>query len=109
MKRSLTQSTRNQVLARDNFTCQKCKLNDNTGKQLEVHHIHLLAFGGIDEKDNLITLCSVCHKYAPNNKEEFEGYMASECDGQLTVLIKLLNEFKESEEGKRLIKQIEER
>lgn len=83
------------ILIRDNYTCQKCKLEDKTAKKLEIHHIKPIVFGGTDEKENLITLCSVCHKYAPNREKEFKEYMDSECDGQLTLLIKIMKELKD--------------
>lgn len=93
MKKQKKMKQRNQTLKkkafeRDNFTCQKCKIQDKTTKILEVHHISPLVFGGKDELDNLITLCSDCHRYAPNKKEEFEEYMKEECSGLLTTSIK---------------------
>lgn len=53
------------VLTRDKRTCQHC------GKQntrLEVHHIKFRSQGGTDRPDNLITLCSKCHKDLHKNK-----------------------------------------
>jgi len=82
------QSLRKQVFERDNFTCQKCKLKDESTKILEVHHIIPLVFNGEDEINNLITLCADCHKFAPNNKQEFDEYMKEEMEGTLTVLMK---------------------
>lgn len=79
---------RKKCFERDNFTCQKCKIQDKEAKILEAHHITLLGFGGKDELSNLITLCSDCHHFAPNNKEQFYGYMQEECDGTMTTFIK---------------------
>ena len=50
---------RKAVLHRDNYTCQCC------GKKkcrLEVHHIIFRSNGGTDNEENLITLCTDCHK-----------------------------------------------
>ncbi len=58
-----------EVLLRDKFICQCCKLEG-----YEVHHIVPLCFGGQDKVENMICLCSLCHKHAPNSKEEFENY-----------------------------------
>jgi 5-methylcytosine-specific restriction endonuclease McrA len=89
----LTEIKRNKLiikkaLERDNFTCQKCKLKDETARSLEVHHMTPLVFEGEDMLENLITLCSDCHKFAPNKKEEFEEYIQEECEGSLTTLVK---------------------
>lgn len=76
------------VFERDNYTCQKCKIQDKTAKILEAHHIVPLVFEGKDELDNLITLCGNCHHFAPNNRQEFEEYLKEEMDGTLTTLLK---------------------
>ncbi len=86
-------SKRNQVLRRktferDNFTCKKCGLEDKRAIKIEAHHIAPLCCGGKDEIENMITLCSDCHHYYPNKKEEFEEYMKEECDGTMTTLLK---------------------
>ena len=49
---------REQVLARDLYTCQHC---GQIGGQLEVDHIINVAHGGNDELYNLQTLCKICH------------------------------------------------
>ena len=85
------QTLRKKAFERDNFTCQKCKLEDKTGKLLEAHHINLLVLEGKDEVENLITLCKDCHHFAPNSKKEFEKYMQEECTGTMTTLIKSIN------------------
>ena len=73
---------------RDNFACQKCKIQDKSLKILEAHHLIPLCYEGKDDIDNLITLCADCHHYAPDKKEEFDEYMGEECDGTMTTLIK---------------------
>ena len=81
------QSLRKKVFERDDFICQKCKIQDKTTNLLEVHHINPLYSGGKDELNNLITLCNNCHHFAPNTKEEFEEYIKEEMDGTLTILM----------------------
>lgn len=49
------------VLARDHCTCQLCK-GESKDSKLEVHHIIYKSNGGSDNVNNLITLCSTCHK-----------------------------------------------
>lgn len=89
------QTLRKKVFERDDFTCQKCKIQDKTERILEAHHIIPLYAGGTDELSNMITLCSDCHHFAPNNKEQFENYRKEETDGTLTTLIKSWNKFRE--------------
>ena len=82
------QTLKRKTFERDNFTCQKCKTQDKTGRDLEAHHIIPLCFGGEDNLSNLITLCTDCHHYAPNKKEDFGEYLSEEMDGTLTTLVK---------------------
>lgn len=98
MVQKLSKTIRTSILNRDDFTCQKCKVEDKTGKSLEIHHIKPVVFGGTDDKDNLIALCSVCHQFAPNKESEFKEYMESECDGQLTTLTKAFGKLKSYED-----------
>ena len=44
------------VLTRDNFRCKVC------GLRLEVHHLIPVAKGGSHSPNNLVTVCSKCHK-----------------------------------------------
>ncbi len=51
-------SRREAILHRDNYSCQLC------GKKhtlLEVHHIIWRSRGGLDDENNLITVCHDCH------------------------------------------------
>ena len=50
------------IFERDCYKCSKCK----TTKSLEIHHIIPLYYGGTNHETNLITLCSLCHYFAPN-------------------------------------------
>ena len=50
---------RDQVLARDRYTCQIC---GRVGGKLELDHIINLAQGGTDDPRNLQMLCQSCHQ-----------------------------------------------
>lgn len=57
------------ALARDQFTCQDCRVEDWDGP-LEVHHLVPLASHGLYDTpgcwhhvDGLVTLCTTCHQY----------------------------------------------
>lgn len=54
----LTNKLRNDVLKRDNRQCSVCGATTN----LEVHHIVKVKHGGTNDMDNLITLCTRCHR-----------------------------------------------
>lgn len=49
------------ILERDNYICQHCDTKKSK-RELEVHHIIPRCKGGSDKLDNLITLCTTCHK-----------------------------------------------
>ena len=49
---------RRQVLERDGWRCQLC----GSMEGVEVHHIQRRSQAGEDLEDNLITLCSACHR-----------------------------------------------
>jgi predicted HNH restriction endonuclease len=87
MKRNF--GLRKRCFERDNFTCQKCKFFSENKLDLEAHHVFPLCFGGKDELDNLITLCSDCHKFAPNNPDEFKVYLQEEMQGSLTIFAEI--------------------
>lgn len=70
------------VLNRDNFTCQKCSFK-GTSQWLEVHHRKMKVNGGENNTENLITLCSICHRYAPDDEEEFTIYLNEKIDGSI--------------------------
>ena len=58
LDRGLYEQLRNQVLRRDGFRCQSC----GTKSSLEVHHKEFRSQSGDDSDQNLITLCSACHR-----------------------------------------------
>src|SRR3989344_7250414 len=94
MNKGINWHLRKKVLERDDFTCQKCKLENETGKLLQIHHITPTYLKGKDEINNLITLCKDCHYYAPDKEEEFEEYMKEEMDGTLTTLMGAWNKVR---------------
>ena len=75
--------TRKKVLQRDNFTCQKCGFQDTSSEELELHQINPKIFEGEILKENLITLCSICNKYAPNSEKELKNYINEKIDGKI--------------------------
>lgn len=80
-------SLRSKVIARDRSICQYCY---RATKKPEVHHIRPVYIGGADDLCNLIVLCSTCHKYAPNNEEEFLAYQKDGGAGFAFILKDLL-------------------
>jgi 5-methylcytosine-specific restriction endonuclease McrA len=52
------QQLHQQVLRRDGWRCQQCGSRTN----LQVHHIKPRTQAGDDVEENLITLCSECHR-----------------------------------------------
>ncbi len=48
-----------QVLERDGWRCQECGSRTN----LEIHHQRFRSHLGDDSEDNLISLCSNCHRH----------------------------------------------
>ena len=63
---------REYILHRDGHKCQNpnCK-NKDKEQILEVHHIKYKSLGGVDNKNNLITLCNKCHVPANHKKGKF--------------------------------------
>lgn len=70
----MTSRFRNEILTRDNYTCQMCKLSvrDEPNLLLEVDHIIPLSKGGTTNYNNLQTLCWKCNRSKSNKiiKEE---------------------------------------
>lgn len=58
-----------EVLLRDLGLCTCCGFEAN-----EVHHITPLIYGGKDDINNMVSLCSYCHKNSPDTLEEFNNY-----------------------------------
>lgn len=57
-------SVAREAKARDDFTCQKCGYQRES---VHAHHIVPTSEGGPDTIDNIVTLCSRCHRYAPDH------------------------------------------
>ncbi|MFA5071451.1 MAG: HNH endonuclease [Candidatus Pacearchaeota archaeon] len=83
MKINLPLELINQVLERDNFACQKCGFKNLKKEGLEIHHINPKIFNGLNEINNLATLCSICHKYAPDNEKDFKNYLSEKIDSKI--------------------------
>jgi RNA-directed DNA polymerase len=58
----LWDEARRPVLERDGYCCAQC----GSTTDLAIHHIQARKDGGSDEQDNLITLCSECHRQTAN-------------------------------------------
>lgn len=84
--------TKQLVFSRDHFSCQKCGFLGGS-EELEIHHIKMRVNGGENNLANLITLCSICHKYAPDSDEDFEIYLKEKIDGSI------LDTFRRSEKS----------
>lgn len=68
--------TRNQVMARDQWTCQMC---EKIGLKLQVHHILMWSKSKIlrENKSNLISLCSKCHMSIRNKEDLYKTIFKS--------------------------------
>lgn len=71
-RRTIPPKTRARVMARDGHTCQ-AKGCGNT-RFLEVHHKTPVAAGGTNEPENLITLCSGCHRALHERKSQLVAW-----------------------------------
>ncbi len=64
--RDIPDDVRREVLRRDAYKCKQCgwshdEWNPSDPRHLELHHIEQHAKGGPNVKENLKTLCTVCH------------------------------------------------
>lgn len=92
-KRFSTQfKIKSEVFSRDRFKCQKCGFMGNS-EELEAHHIRMRVDGGDDLVDNLVTLCFICHYFAPDNDKDFEIYLKEKLNGTI------LNTFRKSQKS----------
>lgn len=94
-----------QILKRDNFTCQKCNFKGDFDN-LEIHHILPKINEGKNEEENLITLCSICHKYAPDKETEFEKYLNDKIDWRVLETFRKSNYSISKKTKKGMIKKI---
>ena len=49
------------ALSRDKYLCQECLRNGLVRKATDVDHIRPKKLGGVDELNNLQSLCKACH------------------------------------------------
>lgn len=71
----LKQSTREKVLKRDGNQCRFCEITeeehrDKHDKGLSVHHIIPRRAGGGDDVDNLMAVCTTCHRTIESTQGE---------------------------------------
>lgn len=64
--RNIPDQERREVLRRDGYACVDCgwchdKWNRSDPRHLEAHHVVQHASGGSNSRENLVTLCTVCH------------------------------------------------
>lgn len=64
--RRIPDDVRREVLRRDGYMCKECKWshdewNPSDPRHLELHHVKHHARGGENVKENLLTLCTICH------------------------------------------------
>ncbi len=81
-KTTLSFKKKTEVFSRDGYRCKKCGSRLRSD-ELEVHHIKMRVDGGNDEIGNLITLCSICHYFSPDDEVDFEKYIAEKIDGRI--------------------------
>lgn len=72
--RHIADDIRREVLRRDGYKCQNCnwsheEWNPSDPRHLEIHHIKHHAKGGANVKENLKTLCTVCHDKIHRNEK----------------------------------------
>jgi hypothetical protein len=64
--RHIADQVKREVLRRDDYKCTRCgwsheEWNRTDPRHLELHHVKPHAQGGKNSKENLMTLCTVCH------------------------------------------------
>lgn len=59
----ISEKVRREVCKRDKYRCRECGIQvvRRPGLRAHLHHIIPKSAGGEDTKDNLITLCEICH------------------------------------------------
>ena len=61
-RRLISGTTRQNVLMRDNYTCQICGATVKDGAKLEIDHIIPSSKGGTNDENNLQVLCQQCNR-----------------------------------------------
>ena len=68
-RRSISGTTRQNVLMRDNYTCQICGATVKDGAKLEIDHIIPYSKGGTNDESNLQVLCQQCNREKHNRSD----------------------------------------
>ena len=68
-RRAISGTTRQNVLMRDNYTCQICGATVKDGAKLELDHILPVSKGGTNEEKNLQVLCQQCNREKHNRDD----------------------------------------
>ena len=67
--RLISGTTRQNVLMRDNYTCQICGATVKDGAKLELDHIIPYSKGGTNDESNLQVLCQQCNREKHNRSD----------------------------------------
>jgi len=68
-RRAISGKTRQNVLMRDNYTCQICGATVKDGVKLEIDHIKPVSKGGTNDENNLQVLCQQCNREKHNRTD----------------------------------------
>ena len=68
-RRVISGTTRQNVLMRDNYTCQICGATVKNGAKLEIDHIIPQSKGGTNDESNLQVLCQQCNREKHNRSD----------------------------------------
>ena len=68
-KRLISGRVRQNVLMRDNYTCQICGATVKDGAKLEIDHIIPYSKGGTNKESNLQVLCQQCNREKHNRDD----------------------------------------
>ena len=68
-RRLISGTTRQNVLMRDNYTCQICGATVKDGAKLEIDHIIPYSKGGTNKENNLQVLCQQCNREKHNRTD----------------------------------------
>lgn len=68
-KRKIPGRVRQNVLMRDNYTCQICGATVKDGAKLEIDHIVPFSKGGSNDENNLQVLCQQCNREKHNRTD----------------------------------------
>jgi len=71
--------TRQKVLERDDYQCQRCGVSPEEENALHIHHIEPRSLGGSDDLENLETLCEECHKETHSGRQSEDDRKQIRC------------------------------